>query len=190
MCGAGSRRLPGRSCARAVPRACCLGWDGCPLLAGSGYPQRAPNPAWALCCTNCQKSTSLSDSSKYSFGVSESGHSHSTEMGSVASAADPPRWAAAPRRDAERREEASLRPGCRLALLSQWHGHPGRSSVCLLSSPEDAAALPLTNTGQGTPARWLRDPRRVPCTAQLSPDDVSRLQEQVCRGQFNIFLFL
>lgn len=55
--------------------------------------------------------------------------------------------------------------------------------------PEDAAALPLTAVGQGTTPGWLRDPRRVPDTARLNPDDVSRLQEQVCRGQFNIIFF-
>lgn len=84
---------------------------------------------------------------------------------------------------AKRKQEASPRPGCTLALLSQQHSRLGRSSACLLSSPEDTAALPPTNMGQGTTPGWLRDPRHVPDTAQLNPDDISRLQEQVCRGQ-------
>ena len=60
----------GRPCP-GCPRAGCLGWDGCQLLARSRHPQPAPNPTRAPGCAICQKSSSLSDSSECSLGVSE-----------------------------------------------------------------------------------------------------------------------
>lgn len=165
---------------------------GLSAWAGTGPHRRSsellPPPGLCLCRAACQRTISLSDSSKYSFGASENGHFHSTEMGSVASATVPP----GPRRDAGWARGAGrgpLRGPAARGLCEAAARRRGQERRVPARVPRHAAALPLSHTGQGTPPGRLGDPRRVPGTAQLNPDDVPRLQERVYRAQFHRFYF-